>query len=106
MGSPKNQLTDEHMSATEKAILHEWEKKILIHLAVTPNNPTGVLALQPIVVKDKADVPNYYNAINWLRDRGWIDHHTFTPGVAANEIAAMQINRDGLAELQRRGVSL
>jgi hypothetical protein len=106
MSKPLNNLTDEHMSDAEKATLREWETKILRHLAITPESPSGVMALQPIVVKRKEDIANYYNAINWLRDRGWIDHESLPSdaAAAANDIASMKINEDGLAELERRHV--
>lgn len=102
MSKPLNNLTDENMTDAEKATNREWETKILRHLSVTPEAPCGVAALQPIVVKRTEDIANYYNAINWLRDRGWIDHQSITPGPGVHEIGAMQINDDGLAELARR----
>ena len=103
MSKPLNKLTDEHLSDVQKATLREWQTKILRHLAVTPDAPCGVMALQPIVVRSTEDMGNYYNAINWLHDRGWIDRHDLTTGIVFNEVAALQINEDGLAELRRRG---
>ena len=88
MAEPLNHLTDEHMSAAEKAALHEWETKILRHLAATPDAPTVVMALQPILARQVQDLGDYYNAIDRLRDRRWIDHRSVT--------------EDGLAELHRR----
>lgn len=90
---PKN-LRDEHLSDAERDELWDWETKILTHLAVTPESPSGVLDLHPILVKQPSDMAHYFNAINFLRDKGLITHFDGPP-------PAMQITEDGLDELRR-----